>query len=292
MGELISGSMAIGGTFGRRRTFTLYDCLKKPFFGRFMKPWRWPVGVAHDQYTPVVINSRSGAALQALVRSAGADARGAVVLAHPMGLTAKGFWLKYGHADAFAERGWHVVVFDFNGFGESPSGNLDYPGDLIAVGTYSRRRFTDCPIVVVGASFGAMHALEAVSEAGQPFDAAVAEAAAPTLSDFWRHYRFTYIVLQVLRVLYPALERSLNPVYQLARAEKLPPLLLVHSKSDKWAPPKCGDRIEAAASKHARVQRWTVEQAEHTHALRDARAGYLSEVFAFLNSIDKRQLQR
>lgn len=265
----------------------IYRTLKRPFFGRFMKPWRWPEGVAPDRYERVRIASRSGASLHGLVRLASAPARGVAVLAHPMGLAAKGFWLKYGHADLFTARGYHVVAFDFNGFGESPSSNFDYPGDLISTGHFARGRFPRLPVFAIGASFGSMRSLEAASEPGQPFAAVVAEAAAANLPDFWKHYPVAYALLQASRVIYPPWERRLRPEYLLARAASVPPLLLIHSRADRWTPPAFGDRIAAAVQDRGRVERLIVDGAEHTHALRDARAAYTDTVFSFLDAIEQ-----
>jgi alpha-beta hydrolase superfamily lysophospholipase len=290
VGDLAQTAAASGATAGRlggRGGRSFYRLLKRPFFGRFMKPWRWPAGVPEHAYARVQIASRSGAMLHALTRRTPAAPRGVVVLAHPMGLAAKGFWLKFGHADEFAARGFHVLAFDFNGFGESESSNFDYPGDLIAVAQFGRRQWPGLPLVAVGASFGAMRALEAAAQAPELFDAVVAEAAAPSLPDFWKHYPLPYAMLQVSRWVVPAWERNLRPTHLIGKAQNLPPLLLIHSAADRWTPPAFGDRIEAAAKDCGRVERLIVEGAEHTHAFRDARDSYTRKVFSFLESLDK-----
>jgi hypothetical protein len=83
---------------------TAYRLFKKPFFGRFIRPWRWPDDVDQGQWQPLSIASGSGARLAALLaETPAAQAKGAVLLAHPMGAAAKGFWLKYGHAHHFTD---------------------------------------------------------------------------------------------------------------------------------------------------------------------------------------------
>lgn len=290
MGDLVIAGAggADGADAPPARGRALHRLLKKPFFGRFMKPWRWPAGVQREFYEPVAISSRNGARIQTLLRRCEAIApRGVIVLAHPMGLAAKGFWLKHGHADEFVARGFHVVAFDFNGFGESESSNFDYPGDLIAVARFARRMFPGQPVIAVGASFCAMRSLEAAAEAPALFDAVIAEAAAPTLPDFWKHYPLPYALLQASRWVYPAWERRLRPVYRMAQAQNLPPLLLIHSTADRWTPPEFGDRIERVAKDRGRVERLIVGRAEHTHAFRDAREAYSGKVFEFLDSLKK-----
>lgn len=262
-----------------------YRQLKRPFFGRYMRPWRWPAGVEREPYAPVTVRARNGAQLAALVRRARpARSAGVLVLAHPMGLAAKGFWLKHGHADAFAAAGFDLVSFDFNGFGESELDDFDYPGDLLAVGEFAREHFAPAPVSVVGASFGAMRALEAASTPEAPFASVVAESVAPTLPDFWRHYPVPYAVLMASRWIYPPWERRLRPVACLERLRRPIPVLLIHSRADVYTPPAHGDVIERVLAGRAPVTRLVVDGAEHTHALRDARDAYLAAVLPFLRA--------
>lgn len=290
MGELIERTWHAGGTL--RRGFPLHQLLKRPFFGR-SRPWRWPRGVPSALYQRADITSPSGGRLAALIRPTDAtQSNGVIICAHPMGVAAKGFWIKYGHVDEFAARGFNVVTFDFNGFGESDSTNFDYSGDLIAVARYARRVFAGQRIVVVGASFGAMRALEAAAREPSLFDAVIAEAAAPSLPDFWKRYRFPHALLQASRWIYPAWERSLRPTYLIRQAASLPPLLLIHSSADTLTPPEYGDRIEHAAQGRGRVERVVVDGAEHTHAFRDARDVYIEKVMTFLQSLNQNGTQR
>lgn len=89
---------------------TAYRLFKKPFFGRFVRPWRWPENVEQSQWQRLTVDSLSGARISALLAAAHtAEAKGAVLLAHPMGVAAKGFWIKYGHAELLRQAGYHVI---------------------------------------------------------------------------------------------------------------------------------------------------------------------------------------
>src|ERR1041385_6840751 len=162
---------------------------KKLFFGRFQKKWRWPADVPQERWERVHFTAHNGARLSAVFGSAdGERANGAVVLAHPMGVAAKGFWLKQGHGELLRRNGFDVLAFDFNGFGESESADFDYPGDAIAAGGYLRERVGHDAIGILGASFGGGYALCAMSHDGHPYRAAVVEGAFPSLPYFWRPY--------------------------------------------------------------------------------------------------------
>jgi uncharacterized protein len=112
---------------------------KKLFFGRYQKPWRWPQQIAESDWDRVCFKSGNGARLAA-VFGASARCRG------------KRIWLKQGHAELLRKSGFHVLAFDFNGFGESESANFDYAGH------YLRDR-VNAPVGVIGCSFGAGYAI-------------------------------------------------------------------------------------------------------------------------------------
>jgi alpha-beta hydrolase superfamily lysophospholipase len=256
---------------------------KKVFFGRFQKPWRWPEEIAPNDWERVWFLSGNGARLAAVFGAArGERALGAVVLAHPMSAAAKAFWMKVGHADVLRYRGFHVLAFDFNGFGESESADFDYPGDVLAAGRYLRDRVAPLPIAVLGCSFGAGHAMNALSRRGHPFRAAVLEATFPSLPFYWRPYPLPYFLLRFSQIVYPPFERALRPIAAAAALEASPHILLIHGDADTVTPPHVGDDLRAAMSGHASVDVWRVPGAEHNQALRMQREEYGRRVGEFL----------
>ncbi len=290
MGESIRTSLAIGQPNGPAapRWFWHHQ-LKRPFFGRFMKEWRWPADVPQAGWEHLRISSRSHSRLAAVLRLAPV-ARGVVVCAHPMGLAAKGFWLRYGHAQALHEAGFHVLAFDFNGFGESPSTNFDYPQDVMAAGHWARQRFPGLPVHALAASFGAMKTLDAIDDPSFPFDSVVAEGCAPSLHQFWKSYPFAHGVLQLAQRIAPASERRLRPSAHLPHAKPGVPVLLIHSHGDRWTPVAFGDELERAAPATTPLSRLVLERADHTHGLRDEPGRWLPVVLGFFNDAQERLL--
>lgn len=282
MGDAIPASLGIGrGNGPAAPRWFWHHQLKKPFFGRFMKPWRWPAGVAAEGWQRVSIPSPSGSTLAAILQRA-PQGRGVVVCAHPMGLAAKGFWLRYGHAQALLEAGYHVLAFDFNGFGESPSTTFGYPLDVMAAGQWARDCFPGLPVHALCASFGAINTLSAMDLPEFPFDSVVAEGCPPSLPQFWKAYPFAHAVLQLSRVLAPAGERRIRPVAHLPDAKPGVPLLLIHSRGDAWTPVAFGDELERAVAATTPLKRVVLERADHTHGMRDEPERYLSAVLEFL----------
>lgn len=283
MGEHVVGGgwPVTGGRSGLRWSGHLL--LKKPMFGSFMKPWRWPSAIDRAGWTQVRIASRSHSSLAAIVRKTHvAVPLGVVVCAHPMGRASKGFWLREGHAQALLDAGFHVVAYDFNGFGESPSTNFDYPGDAISAGLWARHRFPGLAVHAVGASFGAMNTISAMADPAFPYDRIVAEGCSPSLAAFWKAYPFVHAMLMVGSVVAPGVQRRMRPEAGLARMRSNVRLLLVHSKADDWTPVAHGDRLAAAAPGKADVRRLILERAGHTHGLRDEAERYWPAVSDFL----------
>lgn len=288
MGEAIRSSLGVGrGSGPAAPRWLWHHQLKNPFFGRFMQPWRWPADVSTEGWERVGIDSASGSRLAALLKLA-PQGRGVVVCAHPMGLAAKGFWLRYGHAEALLAAGYHVLAFDFNGFGESPSTDFGYPQDVLAVGQWARRRFPGLPVHALCASFGAINTLSCIDDPAFPYDSVVAEGCPPSLPQFWKAYPFAHAVLQVSRVLAPAGERRIRPIAHLPRAKPGIPLLLIHSRGDRWTPVAFGDELERAVPPTTPFRRVVLERADHTHGMRDERERYLPAVLDFLQETQER----
>jgi pimeloyl-ACP methyl ester carboxylesterase len=263
----------------------IHRFLKKPFFGRYQTKWHWPQDIPQEDWQRISFLSASGANLSALLAEAFSQpARGALVLAHPMGRAAKGFWLKHGHAHLFRQAGYHVLAFDFNGFGESPSTTFEYPADVLAAGHYLSQYFPDLPLAVVGASFGAGYALCALSNPDHPFQAAIFEGAFPTLPDFWQHYPFLQFLLKLSQLVYPALEGSLRPIEAAAQLKNHPQILLIYGEADRFTPPAHGHRLYEVLQHHTDVKLWLVEGVTHTLAYQEKPALYQREVLEFLET--------
>ena len=265
---------------------TFYQVFKKPFFGRFMKPWRWPEaeGIEQSHWQPRKITSESGATLSTLMAHAHTPtAKGAVLMVHPMGTIAKGFWLKHGHAELLRQAGYHVMVFDLNGFGESSSTNMDYPLDVLAAGHLLQAEFPELPIAVLGASMGASMSMCAMSHDNHPFKAAVIEAAFPTLLHFWSRYPIPKLGIQLSKIIYPKGERSLRPSLAAQNLVGKPELLLIYGDDDIYTPIKDGKLLFNELQKKTKTQFWQVKNAKHTQAYQTQPEQYAEKVISFLN---------
>ena len=266
----------------------VHRVLRKPFFARFEVPWRWPRGANEADWERVGLTGAGGARLSAVWGEARGDAVATLVLTHPMGKAAKGFWLRPGPdgrpsaADLFRQTGFNVLAVDANGFGESRAASFDYPADFLAAGQWAASRTPELAVGLVGASFGASWGLCAMARDGSPFRAAVLEAAFPTLPEFWRHYPVAHAVLRASQVVWPRIERGLRPERDAARVVGHPDVLLVYGNADEYTPPAYGERLAAAFAPSADAELVVLPGVGHTHAYRDAPEAYARTVVPFL----------
>jgi pimeloyl-ACP methyl ester carboxylesterase len=87
----------------------VHRVLRKPFFGRFEVPWQFPRDASESRWERITFAGAKGARLSGLIGRADSPPIGSLVLAHPMGKAAKGFWLRHGHADLFRRAGFNVL---------------------------------------------------------------------------------------------------------------------------------------------------------------------------------------
>lgn len=262
----------------------IHRILRKPMFGRFETPWSWPLDVAKDGWERVQFKNENGVNLVGYWKTAHENPVATLVLGHPMGKAAKGFWLRYGHAELFIQNNFNVFIFDANGFGESEAASFDYPADFLAAGLYAKSRTPALDIGLVGASFGAGWGLCAMARVGNPYKAAVLEATFPTLPDFWKHYPIANAAIQASKVIWPSIEKNLRPVEDAERLIGQPDVMLIYGSEDIYTPPQHGERLMNALKRCSNAEMHVIEGGTHTYLYRDHPNEYLNYVLHFLKN--------
>jgi pimeloyl-ACP methyl ester carboxylesterase len=152
--------------------------LFRPVFG-----WRGdgPAGLE-----PFVHTGADGSWLAGAVRtSRHARARGVVLLCHPFLKYGMHYFFNHGYHEWLAEAGYHVVGFDFKGFGRSTVGGVSFAEDVIAMGEWAQDHWPDLPVHVLGASFGAFHALHAIATGRTAFASVLCDSVPATVARFF-----------------------------------------------------------------------------------------------------------
>jgi hypothetical protein len=256
-------------------TSAFYKTIKKPFFGRFMVEWENPLPVHERQkWNPFTVRSKSGALLKGLWSPAGQRAKGTIVLGHPMGKEAKGYFLKNGYRELYHDCDLNVIVFDFNGFGESGQGNFSFYKDIAAIGHYAVSQFPSVPLFYHGISLGGQWSTIAFTEE-HTFDFALLESIPTTLDEFWVRYPFAYRFLKILYLFLPRFANKVRMIDRIAEIKRIRSILLIYSEMDEFTPVSMGVRFKNKSNVPAEL--WTVSEGDHAKIIKSGCSGPYKE---------------
>lgn len=262
----------------------IYRILKYPFFGDFMIEWKSPLS-ENDQkeWQVITTRSKSGALIQGLfARSKTSEEKATIVLGHPMGKEAKGYFLKRGYTDLLRENGFNTVVFDINGFGESSMGNFSYFEDIVSIGVKAKELTPDIPVGYHGISLGAMWATISFADETHAYDFAIIESAATTLAEFWVHFPIAYRVLKTINMVLPNYKRKVEMIDRIKELKRLQSLLLIYSETDKWAPVDMGKKFQQNSP--VPTELWTLKKTRHAEIMKSAnKEAYKKKIINYFN---------
>jgi hypothetical protein len=259
----------------------IYKIAKTPFFGRFMVRWENPLPeTERREWRSFNVKSKSGALLKGLWMGINGTASGTIVLGHPMGKDAKGYFLKNGYGKFYQGCGLNVVVFDFNGFGESAHGSFSFFDDISAVGQFAAEKFPSLPLFYHGISMGGQWST--VTFAGQhAFDFAVLESIPTTLEEFWIRYPAAYQFLKLLYIIMPRFAKKARMIDRISELKRIQALLLIYSKTDGYTPASMGERFKK--NSNVPTELWLAENAEHAKMMRsEHKHEYEQKIRAFI----------
>ncbi|WP_109300720.1 alpha/beta hydrolase [Aquimarina sp. AU474] len=261
-----------------------YKLIKKPFFGRFMVSWRNPLSIKQlEEWTPISFKSDSGAMLKGLYSSSTihGQSKATIVLGHPMGKEAKGYYLKNGYTDILRANGYNVFVFDINGFGESKIGNFFYYQDIIAAGIEARNVYPKLPLGYLGVSLGGQWATIAFAEQHN-YNFAIIESAANTLDEFWVRFPTANKVLKIMNFLNPRLKKKIRMIDRIKDAHSLQKVLFIYSATDTFVAHKAGQRFNKAIPIASEL--YTIPEAKHAQITKSSyRDEYFNTILSFFN---------
>ncbi len=120
-----------------------------------------------------------------------------VVMAHPISKRAKYFFAGGSRIQTYLNAGYSVVLYDFNGFGESDRIDLYYWRDTEAVIAHARARNRG-HMILHGVSFGAFHIARAVPTLPQG-STVVFENVSRSLYDYWKRWRLTAAAVKIIQ---------------------------------------------------------------------------------------------
>lgn len=249
-----------------------------------MVEWKNPLSANQKkEWQRVSIKSKSGGDIQGLFAKAKTSTtKATIVLGHPMGKEAKGYFLKRGYTDLLRENGFNTVVFDINGFGESSNGNFSYFEDIVAIGIKAKSLTPDLPVGYHGISLGGLWATISFADKEHVYDFAIIESVATTLAEFWIRFPFAYRTLTILNFLLPKYKRKIEMIERIKEAKRLQSLLLIYSESDTWVPVEMGRKFQKNSPVPAKL--WIAEKAKHAEIMKSPdKEAYSQKIISYFN---------
>lgn len=249
-----------------------------------MVKWENPLTEEQQQkWNSFSVKSTSGGLLKGLwSKTSYARPLGIIVLGHPMGKEAKAYFLKNGYTELYHACGLHVVVFDFNGFGESSHGDFSFYEDILAIGNFTAEKFPDLPIFYHGISLGGQWSTIAFTE-NHVYDFALLESIPTTLEEFWIRFPTAYRVLKVLYFFMPKYAKKVRMIDRISELKRIKSLLLIYSESDIYTPTSMGERFRKNSNVPAEL--WFVREAEHAKIIKsEHRTEYQEKLKTFISS--------
>lgn len=160
----------------------ILPALLRPMF-RSLLGFQQPL---RDDLVACVVPSGDGSRLEGAWLEAKGEPRGVVVLCHPFLKYGLHYYVRNGLADALAGAGFHVVLFNFKGFGRSEFAGLAFHDDVLGAIAFARRRSPGLPVHVLGSSFGGFHAVHALARSDGAAQHAVIDSTPLRATDFFR----------------------------------------------------------------------------------------------------------
>lgn len=227
--------------------------------------------------------SRGHSFISALVRGPETKVAGTVVLSHPYLSDAKQFFLKRGHAGMYLELGYRVVLFDYNGFGESPFQDFSYESDIKAVVTYVKNQYREQSLTGHGVSFGASHVITYSTFSDQLFDSIIIENCLDSnLSYYKKRNKALHLLMLSLMRFFPGINRHHDYIKSISCLAPLKKVLFIYNTHDDLTTINMGNQLSAACNMPGDM---AIFEGKHLNAFQDNKKKYTRLITSFLKDL-------
>lgn len=228
-----------------------------------MVEWKTPLTEQEKkEWELVKTESKSGGTIFGLfAKTKSSIVKATIVLGHPMGKEAKGYFFKHGYTSLLLNNGYNVLAFDMNGFGESTHGNFSYFEDIVAISIKAKQLTPHLQIGYHGISLGGQWATISFADSAHCYDFAIIESSATTIDEFWINFPLAYKIIKILSLFLPKYKLKTKMVDRIKDTKKLKSILFIYSQTDAWTPVSMGERFQKNCP--VKSELWTVEKARH-----------------------------
>ncbi|HMQ07883.1 MAG TPA: hypothetical protein PKC30_11320 [Saprospiraceae bacterium] len=173
------------------------------------------------------------------------DSKRVVILMHPYRNEAKDYFFSSPHASMYHEMGYHVVVFDVNGFGESDDLDFRFDHDIFVVSQYCMARWNPNILAGHGISFGGAILINGLVRNDHHFTKAIIENCLDHASNYYRKRNPSlYILSLFIFRLVPQAHRFFTYYKRIREVKRPDPVLLLYCNDDDLTTIKMGQRLK------------------------------------------------
>lgn len=185
-------------------------------------------------------------ALRIITRNPDRAAKGIVICAHPYLSDACGFFINNGHADLYKKLNIQLILFDFNGFGESPFSDFNFDLDIADIYRWTRERNRDLPIFLHGISFGASQIIRFLKNHNNSFvDSAIIENCLDKSIHYFKlRNKKIFFFLRLLGMIRPTVRKEGDYTEIIRHVRNIGRMAFIFGKNDLLTTTRMGNMLQ------------------------------------------------
>jgi hypothetical protein len=202
-----------------------------------------------------------------------------VILIHPYHKDAKDYFLHSGHPELYYESGYHVVIFDFNGFGESDDLHFEFEKDIIHVASHYKALWNASEVCGHGISFGAAMLIKSLV-VPHPLNKAIIENCLDATPNYFKKRSIPlYILMKILFFAFPTWKKSNTYTHIISSIKNPDSLCLIYSEEDRLTTPTMGKML---ASKSNIPVQYHLLKGNHMESIKKDTERYKTAIMDYL----------
>lgn len=204
--------------------------------------------------------------------------KGIVLLCHPFSKYGMSYFLRKKYHEHFISAGYHVVAFNFKGFGASTLKGISFADDVACVAAWARARFPNLPLHLFGASFGAYHGIHCIAKHRAQFVSAVFDSVPTRITAFFNR-GFSGALLRWISTSRWARVTGTHSIFESLPLVGSLPCLFLYGRADPLISPSEITRVSVAC-KNATIR--VYENCGHLEILKHHPMDYINTMLGFV----------
>jgi pimeloyl-ACP methyl ester carboxylesterase len=225
--------------------------------------------------------AKDGSELEGALHESGSlEPLGVVILCHPFVKYGMHYFFKNELDIELTKLGYHVVSFNFKGFGRSNIKGHAYFDDILSIGHILREKYPNLPIHLIGCSFGGFHLSHALAENNSLFTSAVLDSVPCSVNVYFKKGILSHAMAWLSRSKLAPITGT-QPIKDSLKNVNNFPLLFLHGTTDSYLPEADIEELRALCNS---IQFKKFEGCKHLEIIKNNRNDYLRLISQFFEA--------